>query len=483
MATPSLRTPKGRIRKLFRAVWITDLVVIVVALLAAELLRFGTITSITGAERPDVGFSYLWVAVVIAVVWPFSLKMAGAYDTRYLGFGSEEYTAVAKGTLWTFGGLAVATYVLNIPLSRGYLLVALPFGLLSLLVARWLWRNRMSRLRRAGRLLVDVLVVGEVGRVNQLIRTFSRVTQAGFRVVGACTSDSRGMVANDIPVYGPESAAADVAQRLGVEAVAITSSSGLSSVAARRLAWALEGTGIDLMVVPGIHDVAAPRLVTRPVDGVMLMYVEPPVFSGWKLLVKTGMDVTLSAIALAILWLPMLLIGLAIRVGDRGPALFTQTRVGREGRTFTMYKFRTMVSNAEELRAELERREAAGEPDRGPLFKLKNDPRITPIGRLLRRTSLDELPQLLNIVKGDMSIVGPRPPLPKEVATYDNDAMRRLLVKPGLTGLWQVSGRSNLTWEESIRHDLYYVENWSVMGDLIIMFRTVRAVVTSSGAY
>ena len=474
---------RGRIRQLLRRIRAVDVVIIVASLVLSELLRFGSLTSLTGEPRPDVGFSYLWVTLVLAVVWPVMLRLAGAYDGRFLGFGAQEYTAVAKGTLWTFGGVAVVTYAAGLPISRGYVLVALPVGMGLLLVGHWLWRSRMAALRRNDRMLFDVLVVGEVGRVNRLIQTFGKVKQAGFRVVGACTSD-RGFVAGDVPVVGTEGDAAEVAQRLGVDAIAITSSSVLSSVAARRLAWSLEGTGIDLMVVPGIHDVAAPRLITRPVDGVMLMYVDPPSFHGWKLVVKTAMDIVLAAAALLVIWLPLVLIGLAIRLGDGGPALFTQQRVGREGRLFTMYKFRTMVSNAEELRAELERQAASSdEPDRGPLFKLKDDPRITKVGRVLRRTSMDELPQLWNILRGDMSIVGPRPPLPKEVAAYDSDAMRRLLVKPGLTGLWQVSGRSNLTWEESIRHDLYYVENWSVMGDLIIMFRTVRAVVTSHGAY
>ena len=477
-------TSRVRIRRLSLLIRVVDLVVILLALLSAELLRFGTLSSLTGESRDDVGFSYLWVTIVIAVAWPALLQLAGAYDTRFLGLGPQEYTAVAKGTLWMFGGLAVASYALNVPLSRGYVLVALPMGLLFLVAARWVVRTYMARLRQKDALLLDVLVVGEVGRVNRLIQTFDKVKTAGFRVVGACTSD-RGAIHGGVPVVGSEADAATVAQQLGVDAVAITSSSVLSSVAARRLAWALEGTGIDLMVVPGIHDVAAPRLLTRPVDGVMLMYVDPPTFHGWKRVAKKAMDVTLSGLALAVLAIPMVIVGLLIRAGDGGPAFFTQLRVGREGRTFVMYKFRTMVSNAEELRAELEKQveNDATEPNRGPLFKMKNDPRVTKIGRLLRKTSLDELPQLINIFKGEMSIVGPRPPLPSEVEAYDADAMRRLLVKPGLTGLWQVSGRSNLTWEESIRHDLYYVENWSVMGDLIIMFRTVRAVVTSAGAY
>ncbi len=475
---------KARLARMMATIRVVDLLVILLSLLLAELVRFGTVNSLTGESRNDVGFSYLWVTLVIALFWPALLHLAGAYDRRFLGFGPQEYTAVAKGTLWTFGGLGIASYVLNVPLSRGYVLVALPVGLVLLIVARWVVRTYMARQRAKDGLLLDVLVVGEIGRVNRLISTFVKVKSAGFRVVGACTSD-RGKIHGGIPVVGSESEAAEVAQRMGVDAVAVTSSAELSSIAARRLSWALEGTGIDLMVVPGIHDVAAPRVVTRPVDGVMLMYVDAPAFHGWRRVLKTAMDLSLSTLALAVLWLPMLLIALMVRLGDGGPAFFTQKRVGHEGKTFTMYKFRTMVTNAEALRSELEHHASLsdGEPDRGPLFKMKNDPRITKVGRLLRKTSLDELPQLFNIIRGDMSIVGPRPPLPSEVEAYDSDAMRRLLVKPGLTGLWQVSGRSNLTWEESIRHDLYYVENWSVMGDLIIIARTARAVMTSYGAY
>ncbi len=479
MPTSRPRPGRQRIRGIVRLIRVGDILVVLVAVFLAGLARFGEVTLFSLDVRPDAGFSYFWIELALVVGWPLLLGLAGAYNDRFLGAGPQEYTAVVKGTLWAFSAIAIGSYALNLRLARGYVLVLLPVGLALLLLARLLWRAWVARLRRRGEAMLEVLVVGEVGRANRLIHTFGQVRRAGFRVVGACTS-GRGPVLGDVPVVGSEQDAASLAVDLGVDAVAFTS----SSVTARRLAWALEGTGIDLMVVPGIHDVAAPRVETRPIDDVMLMYVQPPTFQGWKLVVKTAMDVVGAALLLVVLALPMLAIGLLVRRGDGGPALFAQERVGKGGRLFTMYKFRSMVVDAERLRADLvPRRDAADEPDRGPLFKLRNDPRVTPVGRLLRRTSLDELPQLFNILKGEMSLVGPRPPLPSEVAEYDQDTMRRLLVKPGLTGLWQVSGRSNLTWEESVRHDLYYVENWSVMGDILILLRTFRAVVTARGAY
>ena len=249
-----------------------------------------------------------------------------------------------------------------------------------------------------------------------------------------------------------------------------------------RLGWALEGTDIDLVVAPGIMDVAGPRVLTRPVQGLPLIHVEAPSFSGPTRVLKNALDRVGAAIAVLVFAPVLLAVAVAVKREDDGPVIFRQERVGRDGRTFGMFKFRSMVAGAEgQLPELLDANEAAG-----PLFKLRADPRVTRVGAFIRRYSLDELPQLFNVLRGEMSLVGPRPPLPREVALYEQAAQRRLLVKPGMTGLWQISGRSDLSWEESVRLDLYYVENWTPVLDLMIMWRTVLVVTqpeTTGGAY
>jgi exopolysaccharide biosynthesis polyprenyl glycosylphosphotransferase len=261
--------------------------------------------------------------------------------------------------------------------------------------------------------------------------------------------------------------------------VACTSSWRLGSGGLRRLGWALEGQDVDLVVSPGLTDVAGPRVLTRPVAGLSLLHVEAPVFAGPQLAVKTAIDRIAAAVLLTLLSPLFALVAVLIRRDHGGPVFFRQERVGKGGTTFPMLKFRTMKVGAEAMLPSLLDRSEG----QGPLFKLRDDPRITHIGATLRRYSLDELPQLVNVLRGQMSLVGPRPPLASEVETYGSDVRRRLLVKPGMTGLWQINGRSDLSWDESVRFDLYYVENWSVMSDLIILWRTGRAVRHSSGAY
>jgi exopolysaccharide biosynthesis polyprenyl glycosylphosphotransferase len=254
---------------------------------------------------------------------------------------------------------------------------------------------------------------------------------------------------------------------------------GRSSRLLRRISWSLEGTGVDLVVSPALTDVAGPRIHVRPMSGLPLLHVEEPDFHGARRIVK-GVSDWVAGAFLTLLALPVLiLIAVAIKVSDRGPVFFRQTRVGVHGREFPCLKFRSMVVDAEERLAKLQ---AANEHD-GVLFKIKDDPRVTGVGKIIRRLSLDELPQLFNVLRGEMSLVGPRPPLPSEVEQYGDDVKRRLLVKPGITGLWQVSGRSNLSWEDSVRLDLYYVENWSLSTDIVILAKTIRAVLSRDGAY
>jgi exopolysaccharide biosynthesis polyprenyl glycosylphosphotransferase len=408
------------------------------------------------------------------------LRLHGAYDRRLLGHGPEEYKVVATASFRLFALVAIASYVLRLDVARGYVAMAMPAGMIGLLVARWLWRKWLTMHRAQGLLSDSVLVVGDREHLTGLIRALKSVPEAGYRVVAACCSDAHDGCIGQVPVLGDESEAAEVAQRIGANAVACTSSSRFDAGGLRRLGWALEGQEVDLVVVPRLTDVAGPRVLTRPVAGLSLLHVEAPVFAGPQLAVKTTIDRLGAAVLLVVLSPLFAVVAFLIWRHDRGLVFFRHERIGKAERSFGMFKFRTMVTNAESLLPELL---ASTGQEAAPLYKIRSDPRVTPVGSWLRRYSIDELPQLINVLRGEMSLVGPRPQVEFEVAMYADDVRRRLLVKPGMTGLWQINGRSDLSWEEAVRFDLYYVENWSVMSDLMILWRTSRAVFKASGAY
>jgi exopolysaccharide biosynthesis polyprenyl glycosylphosphotransferase len=483
-----LRTDRSTQRKkdvlsgFLRRVGVTDVLVIIWAVLGAQLIRFGPVpvkAMLPGVAATSVHVKYTAFSTLLVVAWVLMLHVHGAYDSRLLGHGPEEYKAVATASLRLFAVLAVVSYVLRLDVARGYVAMAMPAGMIGLLVARWLWRKWLSLHRAQGLLSGSVLVVGEHQHLVDLIAALDSVPAAGYRVVAACCSDIRQSYIGRIPVLGDESEAAEVARWMGVNTVACTSSRRLGSGGLRRLGWALEGQDVDLVVAPELTDVAGPRVLTRPVAGLSLLHVEAPVFAGPQLAIKTAIDRIVAAVLLIFLSPLFAVLAVLIRRDHGGSVLFRQERVGKGGTSFPMLKFRTMLVGADAMLPSLLDRSVG----KGPLFKLRDDPRITHIGEKLRRYSLDELPQLVNVLRGQMSLVGPRPPLPNEVETYGQDVRRRLLVKPGMTGLWQINGRSDLSWEESVRFDLYYVENWSVMSDLMILWRTSRAVLHASGAY
>jgi exopolysaccharide biosynthesis polyprenyl glycosylphosphotransferase len=285
-----------------------------------------------------------------------------------------------------------------------------------------------------------------------------------------------------LPIVGhaPDAKAiVEAIDECNADAVAVSAGVQLHPQTLRHLGWELASRNIGLIMAPALTDIAGPRIHTQQVAGLPLIHVTTPTLEGGQRVAKRLFDI-LSSSVLIVLFLPiMAIIALLIKLDDRGPVLFRQNRVGIEGTSFKMLKFRSMSIDAEERLESLQHKSEGS----GLLFKMKNDPRVTPVGRWLRKLSLDELPQLFNVLTGSMSLVGPRPPLPTEVEAYEHDVRRRLLVKPGLTGLWQVSGRSNLSWQDSVRLDLYYVENWSMAGDLLILMKTFRAVFKGAGAY
>jgi exopolysaccharide biosynthesis polyprenyl glycosylphosphotransferase len=422
-------------------------------------------------------------AAAVAVVWVLTLSLSHGYERRYLGTTTEEYRAVFRGAVGLFCLIAFASYALRLPLARDTVVIILPLLMAFGLVARHTIRRRLYRRRLHGRDLERTVVIGDVQSIGRLIREIRRAPSQGMHVVAACVSglDTGGdhlTSVEGVPVFGYPTQAMSTVDLFDAEVVAVSNHLDLENKALRRLSWALEERGVDLVVAPGIVEVAGPRLSIRPVAGVSLLHVERPVMSGARRLVKATFDRCMS-IGLFLVAAPVLAaIALAVRLDSPGPALFRQTRVGARGEEFEMLKFRTMCVDAEARLAELK-----GDAGNDVLFKMRHDPRITRIGGLLRRYSLDELPQLINVLRGEMSLVGPRPPLPSEVAGYAADAVRRLRVQPGLTGLWQVSGRSDLSWDESLRLDLWYVDNWSLVLDLQIIFRTARAVLRGQGAY
>ena len=423
---------------------------------------------------------YLVVAALLPPLWMMAVRVVGGYEMRFLGSGSDEFRRVLNAAVTLTSVLILISYSANTELSRAYLAISMSAVVSLDMLARFALRKRLHRVRGLGRCMSTVVAVGHAPAVEQLISELRREPHHGLEVVAACVPGE--FTVNEVagvPVVGDLDATANVVCNLGATTVAVLSCPEMDGIKLRTLAWQLEKTGTDLYVAPALLDVAGPRTTIRPAAGLTLLHVDHPQLSGPRQVLKDLFDRSVAALVLLVFSPLMLGIVLAIRLTDKGPALFTQVRVGKDGHPFRIYKFRTMVVDAEARLAKLREK---NEFD-GVLFKIRKDPRITPIGARLRKWSLDELPQLFNVLLGEMSLVGPRPALPDEAARYADHVRRRLVVKPGLTGLWQVSGRSDLTWDESVRLDLRYVENWSLALDLQIIWKTFAVLLKGSGAY
>jgi exopolysaccharide biosynthesis polyprenyl glycosylphosphotransferase len=466
-----------------RALWQRRYTAVLVLLDAVLLFGGTTIAAVLRWGAPAgsikvVGLDYYAIAAVIAAVWLALLASTHAYDARYLGIGSDEFRRVADAAIRVTALVAFVTFVGKLPLSRGFVALALPIGLISTLAGRYAARRVLHRLRRGAHCLHRVLVVGTPLAAAKLAEGLSRSVYTGYHVAGTWSPAATDFAGSDRATRD-RGRVLDVLARTQADTVAVAPS-GFSPAALRELAWQLEGTGVDLLVSPALTDVAGPRIHMRPVDGLPLLHVEEPTLDGGKQFAKAVFD-RVAALLLLILASPVLVgIAVAIRLNSSGPTIFRQQRSGRGGSLFTIYKFRTMHVGADQSFDALLAAHAA-KPG-GMFAKDVADARVTAVGTFLRRYSLDELPQLVNVLLGQMSIVGPRP-LPASVEQIGHDVSRRLLVRPGMTGLWQVSGRSDLPFDESIRLDLYYVENWSPAFDVMILWKTARAVLRGSGAY
>lgn len=457
-----------------------DLVAVSIAAVVAHVLRFGLSS---GAELPGPGIPYVLIALASVPAWLAVLAAAGAYDRRILGVGSEEYRRVLNGGVHCLAVVAILHFVVKLVFARGWVGVMIPVAVVLIVVERYGLRRWLYQQRARGRFVHRILLVGSPRTVIDVGEHLARASWSGYRVVGACVDMPEGdedhlvVAGRRVPIVGTS---ADVRRALidcDADSIAITDESAPGEL--HELADSVEPPGVEVLVAPAITDVAGPRTVVRPVAGIPLLHVEEPTFAGPQRVVKSAMDRLCAAFGLFLLAPFFATIALLIKLDTKGPVFFRQRRIGLAGRRFEIVKFRTMVRDAEALQERLNNQNEAD----GLLFKVRADPRITRVGRFLRRWSIDELPQLWNVLRGEMSLVGPRPPLPAEVEQYEHHVSRRLLVKPGMTGLWQVSGRSDLEWEEAVRLDLYYVDHWSPTMDVAIIFRTFSAVTRGSGAY
>lgn len=461
---------------------VTDAFVVTWATTGAYVVRFQL-----DSEEAVAGSTLIYAVLtpVLAVAWWIALSVSASRDPRILGAGAEEYKRLFTSSLWLFGLVAILSYVTQFETARGYVGLALPVGIVSLVFSRWVVRQMLCVERAQGTSNSRVMVMGGPHASGHLIRSFLSHPEAGYQPVAAYLVGFQNASLDDdieAPVVGHKPDIHQIIKGIDecqADTVAISSGAQLSPQLLRQLGWELASRGTSMILAPALTDVAGPRIHTQPVAGLPLIHVSTPKLTGGKRIAKRLFDISVSTLLLIVSSPLLIVIAALVKLTSEGPVLYTQSRIGKSGTPFRMIKFRSMRTDADaELQQLLQQQ---GKSDQ-PLFKVDNDPRITKIGRVLRKYSLDELPQLFNVLTGTMSLVGPRPQREGEVALYDAAAHRRLFVSPGMSGLWQVSGRSNLTWEQSIRIDLYYVENWSLTQDVIILLKTFKAVFGSHGA-
>lgn len=458
-----------------------DAVIIVWAVAGAFIVRFGIDLELT--RKPIMAHASL--AVALSLAWWLVLTALGTRDPKVLGTGAEEYRGVVRGSIGLFGLVAILSYALKFDTARGFVGIALPVGTFALIMGRYMMRQLLGLDRVHGESSSRVLIVGNLRAAEHLVSSLRKSPRAGYLPVAAYVVDGQSPEMPERGSFQFVVAPVDVSRILetiessGADTVAISTGSNIPPRTLRELSWILAARQIRLILAPALTDVAGPRIHTQPVAGLPLIHVSTPKLTGAAWITKRVFDIFGSATLIVVSSPVFLLIAILIRTTSKGPILYSQERIGIRGASFKMYKFRSMKQDADRDLSTL--LEAQGTSDQ-PLFKITDDPRITSVGKVLRKYSLDELPQLFNVLLGSMSLVGPRPQREAEVALYDESAHRRLYVSPGMSGLWQVSGRSSLTWDEAIQLDLYYVENWSLTQDVVILLKTFRAVIASDGA-
>ncbi len=452
----------------------TDLLTALLAMAIAQAIarRTGQIPLQTETDST-------WLLILLSLpVWGAAFVRQRLYQARFISRRSQELRRiVAASAIGTASLLVIPNAWRFFSVQRDFVVFSLALAPLLLMAEREIVRRSFSAARRRGHRLRRVVIVGDNAEARELRRMFEEDPALGYEFVGFVTVDRTVRNTRPHEVLGNVEDIIDIVQRRKAASVMIAASA-VDVAHTNPLIRELLKEGVHVELSPTLPDIAVERLTIKPLGRFPVVYLEPFHQSGWRLAAKRGFDFACSAFGLTVLALPLLTLALLIKVDSRGPIFYTQTRVGKNGRLFSVVKFRTMVPNAHQLRHELA---AMNEAD-GPLFKIKHDPRVTRVGRLLRKTSLDELPQLWNVLRGEMSLVGPRPALPEEARLWDPELRDRLRVQPGITGMWQVSGRSNTSFDEYSRLDLYYVDNWSLLTDLSILIKTLPAVVAQRGA-
>lgn len=459
-----------------------DTAAVIVSVGVAQLLRFqGDAPALTIAYLREHRFEspYTLVSASVAAFWLLALAVFQTRDPKLYGSGTKEFKQVLLASLTALGAIAVAAYLLRADIGRIYLIGALPIGVGLLLVSRLVLRRQLLRSRTDRRNRYRTIIVGEENKTVHAAQAIVTDPHSRYQLVGVLCDKDDGELLPGVPIIGNYNELDRIIATDSIDAVIVTGADMISSSDLRRISWELGARGVDFVVALPLTDVASPRIHTQTVSGLAMADVYHTEFGGPKRIVKRIIDVIAATMILILLSPLFLILASIIKLDSKGPVLFRQMRVGVDGARFSMLKFRTMITDAEKaLPALLDRSEG-----NGVLFKMRHDPRVTSAGRWMRRYSLDEVPQLINVIRGEMSLVGPRPALPRETELYTDPMHRRHLVKPGITGLWQVSGRSGLALDESIRLDLYYVENWSIGLDFVIASKTVRAVLKTDGAY
>lgn len=443
---------------------ISDAVVLVWVVYGTQIVWFGTGNAQLSLLR-DLRFtavSYWLTSAILVALWLLALSLADTRTPGVVGAGMTEYVRVIDSSLVLFGVIAIVAFLFRVDIARGYLLISLPAGILLLLLVRWLWRQWLVAKRRVGKCASGVILIGSPASVAQVGHELQQRRDTGYLVVGACLppDDHEAGIPTtdaDIPVLGTFDDLTRVLADTGADTVLVTSSDALPPEKVKQISWSLEAGRQHLLLAPGIADVAGPRIHTRPVSGLPLVHVETPRFSPGQRFGKRMSDLIVSLVAVVVISPLLGILALAVKLSSPGPVCVRETRIGYHGRPFTMLAFRT-----------------AREDDDGTV--------PTALGRWMHRHTLDDLPQLFNVIGGTMSLVGPRPPLPGEVETYTDASLRRFLVKPGITGLSQISGRENLAWEDAVRLDLSYVENWSLAGDVAIVIKSAKAALLGRAA-
>ncbi|WP_300644677.1 sugar transferase [Nocardioides sp.] len=482
LSDTTTRWAAGARSRYLRALPLTALVIDLTIMLVVGLVAIvGRRELAIFTASADVESTLTFAGPLMILGWVATIAVAGGYRTDVFGAGLDEYKRVFNASLLAAGLAGVGCYLANFSLSRGFFLMAFFLGVPALLTGRLVLRRAIQTARTRGVLRQRVLIAGSRSHVDEIAVVLRRESWLGYQVVGALTPeyDLSEETATGVPVVGNANEVTALAVVMDADVIFFAGGSIGASSQLRKALWDLERHNIQVVVAPSVSDISGERIKIRPVGGLPLIHIDPPTWTDASRWGKRTFDVVGSS-ALILAFTPLLVFAaLGVWLHDRGPVFFHQTRIGRNGEEFACRKFRTMVVDAEARLTELHAQVGYTQG----LFKMECDPRVTRPGRWLRRYSIDELPQLFNVLTGEMSLVGPRPPLPIEVEKYDDSASRRLHVRPGMTGLWQVSGRSDLPWDEAIRLDLYYVDNWSMLQDLSILGRTLGAVLGSRGAY